>query len=153
MLEILLSSKNEISQSYDHLLAFSQKHNKYNGGVTYSGMRTWIRPDIPNNTMWGSTYGTVFTTDSSPSRMLQHMIPSECWSDHLYYNRISVIRHESLGSLSSFLSVNRNGYQSSTYGKFAGARVVEIIYWDNNEKKIKSYNPYGLTKPKEFILP
>jgi len=101
-----------------------------------------------NRTLWGSPYGTYFTYDSGGDNVVNHSCPDrDVYNELVLSKRRTVALCKFEGNLPSFVSVDRNGYVSSSYGSFGGYSISKFVYWDYKLSKMMQVNPFAASAP------
>jgi hypothetical protein len=100
-----------------------------------------------SGTMWGTSWGGYFTADSVYNRIVQHAVENYAAFSAIVSNSSKVlIWLYNDGSLSTYDSIDRNSYTSSSYTTWDGQHISRIEYWDFALGKARvSTNPYGQT--------
>lgn len=102
----------------------------------------------PTGTMWGTPYGNKNTYDSVVTRVAQHCFPDTIvLNENVAKTRLVVFKFHYLGQGSGYVSLNRNGYLSSSYGNFGGSQVLDFIYFDVANGCAMRCNPLDKTEP------
>ena len=98
-----------------------------------------------SGTMWGTSYGSRMTWDSSFCRVIQHCFPTQAlYTDFISStnnSRVVCLVRSDITTGTSYISLNRNGYTSSTYGTFSGTTITKFIYYDPGTSRVMVYNP------------
>ena len=107
------------------------------------------------NAMGGTPVGDWYTFDSTPDRVIQHLLPSQAaWQDYYTNKRRCVIKQGPYTTRSSYPTLTRNGYTSNKYTQYGGHQATEFIYWDEAAKRpMRWVNPTTVgTSPVPFSL-
>lgn len=126
----------------------NQSYSAINGS-TYNRVYMY-GSTVVGGTMWGTPYGSRMTWDSSFGHAIQHCFPTqELYNDFIAntYRRVVCLVRSPITSGSSYISLSRNGYTSSTYGTFSGLTVDQFIYYDPNTERVMTYNPGTISTP------
>lgn len=106
---------------------------------------------IGGSTMWGTPYGSRMTWDSSFGHVIQHCFPTQgLYNDFIAStndSRVVCLVRSAITTGSSYISLTRNGYTSSSYGTFSGTTVDQFIYYDPNTARVMTYNPGTISTP------
>lgn len=160
MLEMMLGGKRKVAGvSYADFLTWmnnnSGKMTTLVGNAAPSSRTGYIKTQLTayGSTMWGSPYLTYYTYDSAISRIAQHAFPDLATAnDNVTATRYVLFKTNYVGSRSSYQGVNRNGYNSPSYGSYNGAFCDDFIYYDPTSGIIMRYNPLTNSKPVPFDL-
>lgn len=125
------------------------EHPFYVGFPGY-GRRLSYKCNNSVGSMWGSSYGQVFTLDSRYEQICQHAFPVESlYRDAIANNRPSILTIVSNGS-GPFSSLTRNGYTSSGFGTYSAGYCPEFIFWNEQLKVAQTCNPFSMSVPTNF---
>lgn len=101
-------------------------------------------------TMWGTSLGGVFTSDSNTSRIIQHAIPPALYAGYFAGGRVVIMTIQGYGYSASFRSVTINGYMSYSYTGYTAYHLPYFVYWDDTRQQAMYYNPFAETAPAEY---
>lgn len=102
-------------------------------------------------TMWGTPYGTQVTYDSYIHYAVRHMYPSQSmWQTAVSAQRLVAFTSTARITYGSYISLDRNGYKSSSYGSFTGLTITDFIYFDENTGHVMRYNPNTMSTPVRY---
>lgn len=105
-------------------------------------------PTVLSSQMWGTSYKSYFTYDSTLQQAVRHAFPDfNLFNDSVTNRRYCAIRILYVGYLSPYLATNRNGYLSKAYGGYNGTKAVSFIYYDNTTGKMMQYSPFDGNEP------
>lgn len=101
--------------------------------------------------MYGSSYGSHFTSDSLVHAIMVHASPTQAIADELRANsRISLFLVSPQQSFASYPAVTRNGYTSRSYSTFGGSTLKDFVYYDSSQGIMMRYNPSTMDIPTFF---
>lgn len=148
----------------------------WSGGTTYQDFLVWIDQNKTNDgadnayvpyvngltkvpmkigsalgTMYGSSWGAVFTSDSQAARVIQHALPS--YEDFIYQKNNSLIvalQVEIAGSLATS-PLTRNSYSSSYWGAYSSIRIRKAIFKDQFSENMLETKPFEMLGPTLWI--
>lgn len=102
-------------------------------------------------TMWGTPYGSRVTYDSRMHYAIRHMYPNQnMFLAAVSTSRLVAFTRSTYSTYASYISLNRNGYTSTSYGSFSGCIVTDFIYYDEDTKLVMRYNPNTLSTPVRY---
>ncbi|WP_311763448.1 hypothetical protein [Proteus columbae] len=100
--------------------------------------------NIEYNVMWGTPWHNYVTHDSPYEKIIRHSVPAESvWANLMRLKQKVIITFAGYGSRSSYISLNRNGLISKSYGQYIGMRVESLIYYDDAIGRTMMINPYS----------
>jgi len=101
--------------------------------------------------MYGSSYGSNFTSDSLIQAILLHACPTQTVANEVIANkRISLFLVPVAKTQPSFPSVTRNGYTSRSYTQYTGCTLIDFVYYDASQGVMMRYNPSIADTPVPF---
>lgn len=162
MIEFLLNGNNGGSEilSYADLEAYVNADPTHitklssGSGRVYSDRYTALKIIAADGEMWGTPYGSRWATASSYRRFAQHALPTAAhYADHVANgNAYILIKHTPVQAYPNYISLNRNGYTSSTWGTTidGGVTTTDLIYFDYVLGKAMRYNPFLMSTPVVF---
>lgn len=122
----------------------------FNAG-TASGWSVVTVNAASSGSMWGTPWGNRVTTGTALGRVILHSLPSAAAYSFLQTNTLRVLlQHTSLGSGSTYPSLNRNGFTSSSWTTDSGFRFDKIIYYSQDLQNLAEINPFTLSSPVIF---
>lgn len=103
--------------------------------------------------MYGTSFNSHFTRDSSYYRIYQHCFVSQ--NSYNYYKSNPdtpsyAIRTASEVSYPSYDSLNRNGYSSISYSSYLGYVIEKFVYYDPDTGYVMQYNPSINSTPTRY---
>lgn len=99
--------------------------------------------------LWGSSWMTHFTYDSSVARMVQHGVANQAMFDAIQAGGFEVyFEIVDIGVQPIFTSLNRNGFPSSAYTDYQAMRCIDLIVWDGAQAW--RMNPFAGTGPAPY---
>lgn len=106
-------------------------------------------------TMWGTPWGNRFTYDSAWSNIMRHCVDNvDIYTDIMTNKRIALFKVNYLGMQEAgYVSLARNGYTSSSYGRFNGCACVECVYFDFQKGTVVSSRPFSAVAGQPFTPP
>jgi hypothetical protein len=137
------------NDSTNKLVTYTQSYSQLNG-TTYNRIYMYGTNSV-SGTMWGTPYGSRMTWDSSFSRVIQHCFPTQSlYNDFIAStnnSRVVCLVRSDITTGESYISLARNGYTSSTYGRFSGTTIDQFIYYDESTARVMIYNPGTMSTP------
>lgn len=158
--------QNDLQMLKDEVLLGNYAEIKYttNGSVptqpyTVSNVMTFMygkggTENFALGSMWGSSFTSKFTQDSTYFRAYQHAFPTQAIYDYYVNNPTTpaIMQRTAIEPGSTFLGLNRNGYTSIAYGatNYPSVYAIKFVYYDPSVDAVFWYNPSTNSPPQRY---
>lgn len=143
------------SNSTNKLVTYNQSYSQISG-ASYNRVYMYGTSSLIG-TLWGTPYGNKMTWDSTFCRVIQHAFPTQAlYNDFIANstNRVVCLVRSATATGTGYISLNRNGYTSSSYNSYTGCTITQFIYYDPNTERVMTYNPsLGASSTPTFYYP
>ena len=115
-------------------------------------IRVYLNFEIVTGTvMWGSSYNSRFSWDSSFYRIAQHCFPTiDIYRNYLDNKLMCMIEYSAYENNPAIDGVLRNEYQSANVKAQPGNRCIKFVYYDAALEQMMVYNPSIANTPEPY---